>query len=220
MKNLFVFLILVAVITISAMNQVEFQTFQEEITRQSIEFKNSEHHQDIHNNRNTRDYQVGDTHSFWSWDLSDMPPAWIQTPSTCRVVGDHCYIFIADSEWNTHMNQTDADTVLAHFEEHTLAFPDMGIWDLDTQYFGPVPDELDNDPKMIIFYSALGSFQGTAFDGYFSAYNQVTEEEAQQMNPPGHSNECEMIYMTCNPLNPIAPIRLSVLAHEMQHLIH
>jgi hypothetical protein len=40
------------------------------------------------------------------------------------------------------------------------------------------------------------------------------------MNPPGHSNECEMIYMTCYPLSPVSPIRLSVLAHELEHLIH
>ena len=44
--------------------------------------------------------------------------------------------------------------------------------------------------------------------------------EAQMMNPPGHSNECEMIYMTCYPLNPTDPIRISVLAHELEHLIH
>ena len=40
------------------------------------------------------------------------------------------------------------------------------------------------------------------------------------MNPPGHSNECEMIYMTCSPLNPIDPTLISVLSHELQHMIH
>ncbi len=220
MKEIFIILVLSAAVMLSALNPAEIEILQRDITLQSAQFQNSPAHQAILNNREIRDYQVGDTHTFWRWDLSDMPPAWIQTSATCRAMGEHCYIFIADSEWNTHMDQADADTVLAHFEDHTIAFPDQGIYDLDTEYFGPVPDELDNDPKMIIFYSALGSFQGNVFDGYFSAYNQVTEEEAQQMNPPGHSNECEMIYMTCNPLNPIAPIRLSVLAHEMQHLIH
>ncbi|MCF7912095.1 MAG: hypothetical protein K9M99_06185 [Candidatus Cloacimonetes bacterium] len=220
MKYFLIIFILSICMTSFATQPVEFQAFQAEITRQSLQFSASSEHQEFRNNRITRDYEIGDTQSFWSWDLSDMPPAWIQTPSTCQAIGDNCYIFVADDQWGIHMEQSDVDTVLAHFEEHTLAFPDQGIYDLDTQYFGPVPDELDNDPKMIIFYSALGSFQGTSFDGYFSAYNQVTEAEAQSMNPPGHSNECEMIYMTCYPLNPIAPIRLSVLAHEMQHLIH
>jgi hypothetical protein len=220
MRKIVFLVFLVLVISLSASNPANFEDFRNNITLQSGKFKNSQDHQDYRNNRLTRDYEIGDTQSFWSWDLSDMPPAWIQTPSTCRAVGEHCYIFVADDQWEINMEQSDVDTVLAHFEEHTLAFPDLGIYDLNTEYFGPVPDELDNDPKMIIFYSALGSFQGTAFDGYFSAYNQVTEQEAQQMNPPGHSNECEMIYMTCHPLDPIAPIRLSVLAHEMQHLIH
>ncbi|MCF7918881.1 MAG: T9SS type A sorting domain-containing protein [Candidatus Cloacimonetes bacterium] len=220
MKVLIISMILISALVLSAANSPAFQAFQEDITRQSADFKNSALHQEMRNSRETRDYEVGDTHTFWRWYLAVMPPTWIQTPATCRAAGDHAYIFVADNQWNSYMDQADADTVLAHFEEHTIAFPDQGIYDLDTQYFGPIPDELDNDPKMIIFYSALGSFQGTSFDGYFSAYNQVTEAEAQQMNPPGHSNECEMIYMTCNPLNPVAPIRLSVLAHETEHLIH
>ena len=218
MKYFFVIFSVFLTFSIIYANSAEFTEFQADITRQTERFLNNPAHQNI--TRETRDYSVGDTQSFWSWFFFDMPPAWIQTPSTCQAVGEHCYIFVADSEWNVNMTQADVDTVLAHFEEHTIAFPDQGIYDLNTEYFGPVPDELDNDPKMIIFYSALGSYQGTSFDGYFSAYNQVTEEEANGMDPSGHSNECEMIYMTCNPLNPIAPIRLSVLAHEMQHLIH
>ena len=220
MKQFIILIFIISTIAAFADDIAEFNAFQAEITRQSAQFQGSQTHQDFRNSRITRDYNVGDTETYWSWDFSDMPPAWIQTSATCRAEGEHCYIFVADDQWTSHMDQADADTVLAHFEDHTLAFPDQGIYDLDTEYFGPVPDELDNDPKMIIFYSALGSFQGTSFDGYFSAYNQVTEAEAQQMNPNGHSNECEMIYMTCNPLNPTEPIRLSVLAHEMQHLIH
>ncbi|MGC9367294.1 MAG: hypothetical protein ACP5FK_09695 [bacterium] len=43
--------------------------------------------------------QVGDTKTFWSWDLSVMPPQWIQVPATCRAVGDSSYIFVADNCW-------------------------------------------------------------------------------------------------------------------------
>lgn len=190
------------------------------IAAQSSEYKNSAEHQVLRDSQADREFAVGDTMTFWSWMLSVMPPQWIQVPSTCRAVGEHCYIFVADNQWNIHMDQSDIDIILPYLEDHTMNSYQYGAIEMDIQTFGPIPDELDGDPRLIVFYSALGSFMGTMFDGYFSAYNQVTEEEAQNMNPPGHSNECEMIYMTCHPLNPVDPIRISVLSHELEHLIH
>lgn len=160
----------------------------------------------------------GDTKTFWSWNLSVMPPQWIQVPATCRAVGDSCYIFVADDQWNVHMTQENVDTVLAHFEHHTLVNPSQGIVQLDVEHFGDLPDEIDNDRHVYIFYSALGSYNGISFDGYFSAFNQMPESIAQTYG--AHSNEVEMFYMTCHPLPPAAPQRLSVLAHELQHMIH
>lgn len=193
--------------------------FQRDLGIQAAQFKELPEYQ-APQPKETRSYEVGDTQTFWSWNLSIMPPSWIQTPATCRAVGAHCYLFVADSEWNLHMDQTDVDAVMFRLEQSTVNDPTRGAIEMDIDLFGPIPDEIDNDPRLIVFYSALGSFQGTSFDGNFSPYNQVTEAQAQQMNPPGHSNECEMIYMTCHPLDPVAPVRLSVLAHELQHLIH
>jgi len=197
-----------------------FFEIQKDLKVQSQEFHNSEIHQYIRANRDSREYEVGDTQTFWKWDLSVMPPLWVQSPATCRAVGEHCYVFVADEDWNIHMDDSDVQVVFNYLEEETMAGDDYGAVEMDILHFGPIPDEIDNDPKLIVFYSALGSFQGSLFDGYFSIYNQVTEAEAQQMNPPGHSNECEMIYMTCHPLNPLDPVRISVLAHELEHLIH
>ncbi len=197
----------------------QWESFQKDIGIQAAQYKDSPTHQELRR-RDTRNYEVGDTKTFWRWNLAVMPPTWIQTPSTCRAVGAHSYVFVADSEWNVHINQANIDTIMVRLEQNTPNNPNRGAIAMDIDLFGPIPDELDNDPKLIVFYSALGSFQGTSFDGYFSAYNQVTEAQAQQMNPSGHSNECEMVYMTCYPLSPIAPIRLSVLAHELEHLIH
>jgi hypothetical protein len=217
--------ILIAAITficiISAMDALppEWEAFQRELGLQAAQYKDSPEHLALRE-RDTRDYEVGDTKTFWRWNLSVMPPTWIQTPATCRAVGAHSYVFIADSEWNVHMTQANVDTIMVRLEENTPNQPDQGAIAMDIAMFGPIPDEIDNDPKLIVFYSALGQFQGNYFDGYFSPYNQVTEAQAMQMNPPGHSNECEMIYMTCYPLSPVAPIRMSVLAHELQHLIH
>lgn len=219
MKRSILILIVLAICTMATAMPKAWEDLQRDIGIQADAYRNSPEHLEMRS-RDTRDYQVGDTRTFWRWNLSVMPPSWIQTPSTCRAVGEHCYIFVANSEWGTRMTQAHVDEVLARLEDSTINDPTRGAIEMDTALFGPIPDELDNDPRLIVFYSALGSFQGTSFDGYFSAYNQVTEAQAQQMNPSGHSNECEMIYMTCNPLSPVAPIRLSVLAHELQHLIH
>ncbi len=204
----------------SAFTNGEFDNFRRELSIQTEQWKSSEQHRQTKMSRDVRDYEVGDTRTFWRWNLSIMPPSWIQTDATCRAVGEHCYLFVADDQWNSNMDQDDVDTIMPYLEEETLNSDQYGAIQMDAELFGPIPDELDNDPKLIVFYSALGQFQGSMFDGYFSPYNQVTEQEAQQMSPAGHSNECEMIYMTCSPLDPVEMIRISVLAHELQHLIH
>ena len=162
--------------------------------------------------------KVGDQRTFWTYDLSVMPPTWIQVPSTCRGVGMHCYVFVADDQWEVNMDQADVAEVLYRFNTSTPGTPDKGIFTMDVDLFGPTPDELDEDPRIYIFYSALGSYGGSIFDGYFDPLNELTEEEAQLHG--GHSNEVEMFYMSCYPVNPTAPSTLSVLAHEFQHMIH
>ena len=198
----------------------DFSAFQHHLNLESQRVMDSELHLRVKNSRDLRDYEVGDQKVFWRWNLNVMPPSWVQSSATCRAVGDHCYIFVDDEEWEYHMDQSDVQLVLNYLEYETMASNEYGAVEMDIELFGELPDELDNDPKLIVYYSALGSFQGTSFDGYFSSYNQVTEAEAQLMDPPWHSNECEMIYMTCHPLDPVEPIRISVLAHELQHLIH
>jgi hypothetical protein len=219
MKKLLIFLFIIGIFQIVYALPQQLEEIQKQVAVQAGALQNSPIHQQFRLNQPSRSYIVGDTHIFWRWNLSVMPPTWIQTPATCRAVGEHCYVFVADSDWNVHMTQANVDTVLVRLEDRTVNDPTLGVIEMDMNEFGPIPNELDNDPKLIVFYSALGQFNGSQFDGYFSAYNEVTEAEAQQMNPSGHSNQCEMIYMTCYPLNPVAPVRLSVLAHELTHMI-
>ncbi len=162
--------------------------------------------------------RVGDPRVFWAFDLSVMPPLWIQVPATCRGVGQHCYVFVADDQWNLNMDADDVQEVLYRWDTSTPGTPDKGIFQVDTEVFGPPPDELDEDPRIYIFYSELGSYGRSVFDGYFDPMNELTEEQAQIYG--GHSNEVEMFYMSCEPVNPVAPSTLSVLAHEFEHMIH
>jgi hypothetical protein len=162
--------------------------------------------------------EVGDTRTFWAWNLTVMPPTWIQVPATCRAVGEYCYVFVADDQWNVNMDSTDVALVVERFDHSTPADSTQGIYEIITGVFGPPPDEIDGDPKIYIFYSALGCFAGSCFDGYFSVFNEYTELEAQDMG--GHSNEVEMFYMSCDPINPTANSTLAVLSHEFEHMIH
>jgi hypothetical protein len=220
MKFFIVVLIMMVSLTVYAGDFESFSEFQTHIKNESQRVSDMELHQQIKQSRNTREYEVGDQQIYWRYDLSVMPPGWLQIPATCRAVGEHCYVFVADEEWQINMDEADVQEVFNYLEFETMTGDAYGVVEMDTLHFGEMPDELDNDPRLIVFYSALGSYSGSTFDGYFSSYNQVTEAEAQMMNPPGHSNECEMIYMTCYPLDPTDPIRISVLAHELEHLIH
>jgi len=163
---------------------------------------------------------IGDTLTFWAWDFSVMPPPYIQVPATCRGIGDSCYVFVADDQWLVHMNQSDVDTIIEHYQNHTLNDPNKGIVIVDQEHFGDIPDELDNDRRVYLFYSELGTFGGTIMDGYFSHFNQMTDSAAQALTPPRHSNEIEMLYLTCYPPAPSGARMISVLAHELQHMIH
>jgi len=163
-------------------------------------------------------HEVGDTMTFWTYDLSVMPPAWIQVLATCRAATENAYVFVADNQWNVNMNQADVELVSYYWEEGTYLSDDYGIYELNTSNFGMPPDSQDDDDHIYLFYSELGSFAGSVFDGYFSVFNQYTEAQAQGMG--AHSNEVEMFYMSCNPGNPTSPLRISVLAHEFEHMIH
>ena len=222
-----ILLILFLTIVLSMQAQQKNTPLQEHINagkRAYNQFAGKKNHESIKNKKDSKSYIVGDTVTFWRWDLTDMPPAWIQELATCRAVGENSYVFVADDQWdNNNMNQDDVDEVLFRLEDETLNSTEYGIIEMDTIYFGNIPDELDNDPKVIFFFSALGQFNGSVFDGYFSSFNQMTEAEAQAVPPPegpAHSNECEMLYMSCDPVNPTAASTLSVLSHELEHLIH
>ena len=175
-------------------------------------------HQEIRNSKEVTSYSVGDSRMFHRYDLSVMPPGWIEESATCRAVGERSYVFVADADWGTKMTQDDVDSVYHYLENRTVASTEMGIVEMDETYFGSIPDELDGDPKVIFYFSALGTYAGSVFDGYFSPFNQMTDAEAQMSGE--RSNECEMLYMSCDPVDPTDYGTLSVLSHELQHLIH
>ena len=217
-KTVLLFGLLIAFSSLFSQKSSLITDFQQKSRQAYLNYADAESHKQIKNNKAPIVYDVGDTRNFWRYDLSVMPPGWINEPAICKAVGDQSYVFVASSEWDVNINQDDVDQIMAFLEDSTLNTTEYGIVSMDTMLFGNIPDEIDNDPKVIFYFSALGSYNGSVFDGYFSDYNQMTETEAQQDN--AHSNECEMLFMSCDPVNPTAISTLSVLSHELQHLIH
>jgi hypothetical protein len=166
----------------------------------------------------------GTTRSFWRWDFSVMPPAFKKIDSTCRAAGDHAYVFVEDASWGKKVKDEDIRGLLTVFEKSTppsSIAPDKGICSIDRQVFGDLPDALDKDPKVYLFVTDLGNYNGMGFDGYFNAFDQLPDKVAWEKYRQ-HSNEVEILYLNCGSNEtPIGSDYMkSVTSHELQHMIH
>ncbi len=110
-------------------------------------------------------FEPGDQKDFWRYDLTIMPPRWIQETAYCMAVGERSYIFVTEEELFLNWTTEKADTIMQFLENRTLLSEDMGIVEMDSTYFGAIPDEIDGDPRVIFFFSALGTYNNSVFDG-------------------------------------------------------
>ena len=152
---------------------------------------------------------VGDTRSFWGWDLSEMPPADREFTATCRGVGEHGYVWVEDAVWNDHMNADDVEDVLAAWDDQTPADDSAGIYETVTGAMGQPPDAFDDDPAIHLVYYDIGEYEGYTFDGFFRADDQGSGPT---------SNQVEMLHLN-SANDPGSAAMLAVEAHEFTHLI-
>ena len=137
-------------------------------------------------------------------------------PSTCRAVGQHCYIFVADDVWETSVDSSAVAGVVNDFDVSTPSNSGEGIFQIDVDTFGNPPD-VDNDPRIIILildikdgFSGSGGFVA----GYFSPDNETR----------GFGQSIEIYFMDANPVNLKTSsglnIAITTAAHEFQHMIN
>ena len=163
---------------------------------------------------------VGQQRTFWAWDFSVMPPGFRQVKSTCRAVGGRGLVFVEDSEWGTHVTDADLATVTSRFETSTPAGSldsTHGIAQVVFDTFAPPPTSLDNDSHVILLFTAMASFNNTSFDGYFNAFDTLTEAEAETQHQ--HSNEAKILYLNTRGSGASSDYMLGVVAHELTHLV-
>jgi hypothetical protein len=137
-----------------------------------------------------------------------------QVVATCRAIGKHSYVFVEDSLWGRPgiVTQNEIEDLLVAFDSTTTnesIDSTKGIFDILTEAFGPVPDEIDHDPKIYILYLA------TTAQGFFYPANQTLS--------PG-SNKVEMLYIAAD-INSRFPgqrpdYHKHLVSHELLHLIH
>jgi hypothetical protein len=171
-------------------------------------------------------FTVGSTYSWYSADMASYVSGegykFDEVPSTCRAVGEHCYVFVEDAIWGTNVNQTAVDSVQLAFDSRTPANPNKGIYQTDTEVFGDPPN-YDGDNRIIILILDIkdtfsADTNPTYVAGYFYAYNEYPKAECP------YSNEAEIYFMDAVQANLLdedgLQDALSTCAHEFQHMIH
>ncbi|MFH1853148.1 MAG: T9SS type A sorting domain-containing protein [Candidatus Neomarinimicrobiota bacterium] len=169
-------------------------------------------------------FQVGDSKTWWATDIAE--DSEYSVASTCRAIGDNCYIFVADEIWtggaNQRVDQTAVDSIKTVFGLATPADRTMGIFDKITAVFGDPPD-VDSDPRIIILildikdgYDGTGGF----IAGYFFSLNEYPDKTWSGRR----SNEAEIYYLDADPADLASSYGLtagmSTAAHEFQHMVH
>ncbi len=168
--------------------------------------------------------QVGDQRKFYAVDFTRSGSPYL-TDATCRAVGNFCYIFVEDEQWERGtVTHTGVVKLKRAFDESTPADPSRGIYRLETEELGPAPDEIDKDPKIYILvldipdnYNGFSNF----IAGYFEPINQrrgVVRDPNTGMKL--YSNKVEMVYIDADPLDVGSVMSMEILAHEFQHMIH
>lgn len=167
-------------------------------------------------------HQVGDQKEFWAWDLGVMPPGFRRVTATCRVVTDGSYLFVEDElAANGKVTAGDVaglDRALHDVTPMYSVKPSKGILELEVEHLGTPPDTIDGDPRVYFLVLRLDEFNGMGFDGFFNAFDQLTEQEAWDQYQQ-HSNEAEVLYLNGDRGDIAGAYMRGVLAHELSHLI-
>ena len=164
---------------------------------------------------------VGNRQSFFSIDFRKHEQYVVQ--STLQKVGKFCYIFVEDSQWGRTVNAATIEAVRHAFDDSTPADLTRGIYQIETELFGPPPN-IDGEKKIYILLLDIRDLV-TVSGGFIGGFFSPVDQQRGVLRHPEfgtlvHSNERDMIYIDTHPLDAGSEKGLGVLAHEFQHLIH
>jgi hypothetical protein len=167
-------------------------------------------------------FSVGTQRTWWAINL--VTEGYYSTPTTCRGIGNHCYIFVEDSVWTSRVDQNAVDQIINAFDNTTPANASKGVYQTMVDTFGDAPD-IDGDPKIIIVILNIpDGYNGSSQTGFTAGYFTSGNEYSSSIYP--NSNVGEFYYMDCNPLDletqtgsASLTTALQITAHEFQHMI-
>ena len=142
-------------------------------------------------------YKIGDVHSFWLLDMEDYRRLSIR--ASLHYISPHAYFYVEEG-----VNVPPQDMERSANEFETRIYPTL------TELFGKERTPgIDNDPRLTILNARIPGAGGyfSAFDGYPNTIH-------------AYSNQREMVYINIATVRVGTPAYYTVLAHELQHLIH
>ena len=164
---------------------------------------------------------LGDRKDFFSINFNTHEQYIVQ--STLRAIGEFCYIFVENSQWLQTVNEETVRSVRRAFDETTPADLNRGIYQIETELFGPPPD-IDGDKRIYLLLLDIrdkGTRGSNFVAGFFSPVNQHRGVlRHPEIGIPVRSNELDMLYLDTDPQNAGSEKAFGVLAHEFGHLIH
>jgi len=151
--------------------------------------------------------QPGDTLQFWSvsyidWQPATAPPQRLIS-AECRLVGDSCYVFV-DLSIAQPPSQARLETIATRFDTaFSRQLPPL---------YGPIPDEIDQDPRIFILI-----IPSEGWTGYFDPAQQMADSTVFQRWGK-HSSEREIVYISTDAF--VYNAEIFNLVHEFGHMLH
>lgn len=161
---------------------------------------------------------IGSEREFWVWDLNVMPPGFRRATATLRASGPRSMVYVENAFWKKQIEPAYVERLTKLLEQASpigAVRSEMGVVPYEESVFGPLPKRASGDDRLIVLFANLGKYKDHEFDGFFNAYDQMTEAEA--VKEEQHSNEANIIYL--NGLRQNETYTNGVIAHELQHLL-
>ena len=147
-----------------------------------------------------------DGNEFWAADMDTNEYYKVTAPLYKE--GKYCIIHIENESLNLISDST-VDYIISEFDN--VIYPKI------TSKFGDESDVDGNGKIVLLILDIRDNYKGTG--GYIAGYFDSTNSLANSVFYP-HSNECDMIYLDCNPAKPNTEEFQMTVAHEFQHLIN
>ena len=164
---------------------------------------------------------VGTERTFFVPDFRSMQQYTVS--AVLRGIGNFCYIFVEEAEWNTRVTAETVASMVHAFDVATPANPTQGIYSILTGFFGHPPD-IDENGRVILLLLNIRDANHTS--QYTAGFFNPADQNRGVLRTPGfrrfpiRSNEADMLYIDTQPLNPNSEVAHNVIAHEFLHLIH